>query len=202
MYSIQRNHDIAEFCKKLLRQPSCDFAVNIAHPVPGVIGTVQPDGQAAARFQKPGQNLDSLFAVGSVVQHSYAVDKIETAFGKGQLKYIRLEDGGGAVRQVLGGDLRGQTQIDANYVRAPAGRHLREPAHTATNVEHQFSRQILRPESRTPTKCDVIPMVLGIIQLRTRMHVPLKSKTTGISLCIDKADYAMHRGILPSAAAA
>src|ERR1017187_4935101 len=83
---------------------------------------------------------------------------------------------------------------------APAGGHFRESAHPSTDIQHQFSRQVLGTKSRTLAKCNLSPVTVGIIHLRARVDLPLKSETASISLRIYKADYAVQRGILLSTA--
>ena len=104
--------------------------------------------------------------------------------------------------QVLGCDLRGQAEVNANYVCAPAGCHFRESPHAATNIEHQFSRQFLGAKSSTLPKCILRSVAGGVIQLGPRVELPLKSKTAGVILRIHEADYPVQRRVPPSASRA
>ncbi len=78
------------------------------------------------------------------MQHSNAVNEIETLGGKRKMKNICLEYRGLAAGQVARRDFRRQAQINANHVRSPARGYIRETPHPAAYVEHQFARQILR----------------------------------------------------------
>src|SRR5437667_1790917 len=87
-------------------------------------------------------------------------------------------------------------------MRSPACGHLRESTHAAANIQHQFSSQILGTKSSALAKCILGAVAGGIIQLRARVKLPLKSETVRIIVLICEADDAVHRGISRAAGCA
>src|SRR5215510_9083073 len=100
------------------------------------------------------------------MQHTDAVDVIETLGSEGQLEHVSLEDCHVAVGKILGCHLRSEAQVDTDHACAPASRHFRETAHSTTNIEDQLAREVFRLETRTLTKRAFRTLAGGIVELR------------------------------------
>jgi hypothetical protein len=81
----------------------------------------------------------------------------------------------------------------------PAGRHIGESSHSAPDVQDQFAGKILRTKTSARPEGILRAFTLVGIELRSRMHVPLKTKAPGVLLLIDKTDNAVDLRIFLSA---
>jgi len=68
-----------------------DLPVMIAKAIPIVIPAIQPHCDVATGLQIPRKMLKRLFAVGSMVEHTYAINAVKTAGCEGESEYIRLQ---------------------------------------------------------------------------------------------------------------
>ena len=91
MDPVERNDAMAERMQHTSRHAPRYFSVDVTHPVPRVVTTVEPDRDSPAGLEQPGQHLKSLLAVWSVVQNSNAVDEIETLRRKRKMENIGLK---------------------------------------------------------------------------------------------------------------
>src|SRR4029077_2203880 len=71
--------------------------------------------------------------------------------------------------------------------------------HTASDIEHEFSREVLRAKAGASPEGSLRTIALLRVQLCSGVHVPLKTKAASVLLRIHKANDAFDVGILAAA---
>jgi hypothetical protein len=121
------------------------------------------------------------------MEHTDAVDDVEAFRGKRKREHVRLEGNKLAGGQILRGHFRGGTEIDADDTRAPACRRFGEAAHAASDIEDKLALEFFRPEGGLHAEVVLGLAHLTVVELRSLIAVPLKSKTGGVLLRVHKA---------------
>src|SRR5208282_693675 len=171
----------------------------IAEAVPLVVSAIEPDGQHAAGLQVLGEHLNCSLAVRRVMQYANAVNNVKALRSKRKREYIRLESNEVTIGQILRRDFGGAAEIDAHDTRSPARGYFGKAAHAASHIEHEFARQFLTPKRRLHAEVLLRLANFIVVELRFLIAMPLKTKTGGIVLGIDKPRDPVDLGIRPLA---
>src|SRR5580698_1153230 len=167
----------------------------IAEAVPLVISAVEPDYEQSAWLQIFGERFDGSFTIRRVMENTDAVDDIETFGREGQGEDIGLECDKVTVGQIFGGHFSSGAQVNSDDARAPAGCDFGEATHAATDVEDKFAFEIFGPERGLCQEMALGFAELIVVELCLLITVPLKTKTGGVVLGINKASYPLRVGI-------
>ena len=84
-------------------------------------------------------------------------------------------------------------------MRPPPRRHFRESPHPAAHIEHKFAGKIFRAKPGTSPERSLRSLAAGIIQLGSRVKLPLKAKAPRIVLRVHKTKHAIEQWILSPA---
>jgi hypothetical protein len=84
-------------------------------------------------------------------------------------------------------------------MRTPTGRHFRESPHATTDIEHQFASKVFWPKPGTPSKISFRSLAAGVIELGSRVKLPLKTEAPGIVLRIDETKHSVQQRVLSPA---
>jgi len=170
-------------------------APEIAEAIPLVVSAVQPNYEKTTRFQIFIQRFNRGFAIRRVVEHTNAIDDVEAFGSERKGEDVRLKSDEVAIGKIFGGNLGRCAQVDAHHAGAPAGRDFGEASHAATDIEDQFAFEILGAERGLRQKMALGFAELVVVELRLLITVPLKTKTGGVVLGVNKARDALRVGI-------
>src|SRR4029077_9026404 len=169
-------------------------APKIAEAVPLVVSAVEPDDEETTGFQIFIQRFDGGFAIRRVVKHTNAIDDVEAFGSERQGENIGLKSDEVAIGKIPGGNLGGCAQVDAHHAGAPAGGDFSEASHAATDVEHQFAFEVFGSESGLGQEMTLGSAEFVVIELGLLITVPLKTKTGGVVLRVNKPRDALRVG--------
>lgn len=133
------------------------------------------------------------------MQNANTIDVVKALWREGQFENVCLKNGRGTVSEISSRHFGRQAQVDAHDVGAPAGRDLGKAAHAATNIENEFSREILWTETSTPAECAFGTTALFSIELSLGVEMPLETEAARVVLGVHKAINTVDERIAPSA---
>src|SRR5579859_2085927 len=134
-----------------------------------------------------------------MMQHSDAVDAIETLRSKGQSENIRLKSSKITARKIPCCNFRCHAEIDSNHGRSPAGGHVGESTHAAADIEHELAFQFVRRESCLAPEVALRLRALRIVELRAVITLPLEAETPRVIFGGDEPNHAtLFREHLPA----
>src|SRR5215472_9027802 len=116
-----------------------------------------------------------------------AIDEIEAIGCKRKLEHVCLKNRRLAPSQIARRNLGGQAQVNTDHMSSPPSGNIGKAPHAATNIENEFSRQILWTETGTASKRPFRPVAFVCVELSSSVHLPLKSETSRVLLRINKA---------------
>ena len=127
-----------------------------------------------------------------MVEHSDAVDVIETAGREGEREDVCLKNRDIApLGEISRGNFSSDAQINAHHNATGAAGHLGETPHTASDIEDQLAREFLRRKSRAPGEGQPRLATGFTVKLGGGISLPLKTKTAGVERGVDKTDYSV-----------
>ena len=137
---------------------------------------VEPDRQASAGLDRPGDLGERPARVGGVMEHADREDEVENGIGQGQVEKVGLDDAN--VRQPCaqrGGLVDGRAQVNADDPSPMAAGQTGIATAAAAAVEHELARKIGGLDPRLDLK-----RCLVLLAARHVVAVPLPAE----ALCI------------------
>jgi hypothetical protein len=145
--------------------------------------TVNPYGDASARFEECGQAKERLARIGRVIEYADRIDMVEASTRKWQTKQVGSHEGHlGQIRRQLsrGHNRLAEIETDDQF-RPQLGRDTQVAPHAAATVEHALAPKIGR---RQPSPIEKRRPIL--VWPQDAEPIPLKSvRRLGASLVVE-----------------
>jgi len=174
--------------EKALRHHRCEAPVEVGEqPFCGGVTGIDPYGDPSILSEKPWETFEGGLRVGCVVENADAEYEIECLVPKRKLEYVRLGDIDVLPAPYVAlSSLNRPAQIDPNDGASPSRHHIREPAHSATDVKDEPAVNVFWIEAGFGSKRPLRFIAARAVELGYCMDIPLEAEVLDVELAADE----------------